>query len=93
MKKKIVLGIVFCLLINKIFATVDYLLVNHITNELYWADEDHEGGFIGWEGVSENYEEEEEKYLSKGYKYTKFPFKIESGISHFAASIGGNLFH
>jgi len=59
---------------------VDYLTVNHITKELYWAETGGyiEGGFIGWEVIPErSHHEDLQKYLALGYSYTKFPYKLD----------------
>lgn len=65
---------------TKSFATINYLTVNHITKQLYWAETDHPTGLIGWEGVGEVYEAKEKGYLNMGYTYTKNPFLIEEVI-------------
>jgi len=52
------------------FATVEYLTVNHITKELFWAETGGyiEVGFIGWEIIPERkHHEDAEKYLARGY--------------------------
>lgn len=66
---------------NKGFTTVDYLVVNHITKQLYWAETDNPQGWIGWKGIGEVYEAKEQKYLEIGYSYTKNPFLIEETIA------------
>ncbi len=66
--------------IGSTLATIDYLLVNHYTKQLYWAGTDHPAGLIGWEGVGENYHAEESAYLELGYTYTDNPFLIEQAI-------------
>lgn len=59
-------------------ATVDYLVVNHWTEEYYWADDDHGPGWIGWEVVPEgDMDTAPTKFRMEGYKETTFPWKIE----------------
>ncbi|MEZ4684926.1 MAG: hypothetical protein R3B47_02340 [Bacteroidia bacterium] len=79
---------VFILALTLIFsaseacATVDYLVVNHITKQLYWAETDHPPGWIGWESIPETgYAQEEKRYRKLGYKLTKNPFLIEEIIA------------
>ena len=68
----------FCLLPIGTSATIDYLVVNHYTKQLYWAETDHPPGWIGWEGIPDGiYAEEEERYLALGYRFTNNPFLIE----------------
>lgn len=62
------------------FSTINYLTVNHITKQLYWAETDHPPGLIGWEGVGEVYKAKEKSYLDMGYTYTENPFLIEEII-------------
>ena len=60
---------------------MDFLAVNHITDEYYWCNEDKFVGWIGWEYVPEdqlNYKEKE--LIMSGYKETQNPFKIEQAI-------------
>ena len=71
---------ILILLTTNVFATVDYLVVNHLTKQLYWAETDHAPGFIGWSGVGEIYEIKEQQYLDSGYTYTNNPFLIEEGV-------------
>lgn len=67
--------------IIKLSATVDYLVVNHLTQQLYWAETDHPPGWIAWENIAENkYQSEEEKYLNMGYTFTQNPFLLEEII-------------
>ena len=40
---------------QKTYATIDYLVVNHFTKQLYWADTDNSPGLIGWEGLGEDF--------------------------------------
>ena len=70
------------------YATTPSLCVNHITKELHWFEEDIIG--IGWEPQGEGDERLkrlETNYLKQGYKYSKFPFKIEFLIVLFVVSI------
>ena len=63
-------------------ATVDYLAVNHITQQLYWADSDHSPGWIAWESIPDGrYKSEEEKYLQEGYRFTQNPYLIEEVLA------------
>ena len=80
--KAISLFLFICLLsISPLLATVDYLVVNHLTQQLYWAETDHPPGWLGWENIPEgNYQSEEAKYLSLGYSFTQNPFLIEEII-------------
>ncbi len=81
MKIRLYSILLFALLSTKVFATVDYLVVNHLTKQLYWAETDHHlPGLIGWEAVGEVYEIKEQKYLDSGYTYTDNPYLIEEGI-------------
>lgn len=82
MKNKLftILLLTFIFASNNGFATVDYLVVNHLTKQLYWAETDNPLGWIGWTGVGEIYETKEQKYLDIGYTYTKNPFVIEEII-------------
>jgi len=62
------------------FATVNYLTVNHITKELYWAETGggNGEGFIGWEVIPErSHYDDLQKYLDLGYTYTEFPYKLD----------------
>lgn len=74
------LGLVFLPTVG--FATVDYLAVNHWTNEyFFWGDDDRRQGWIGWEVVSEAQTDTAPKSLAaQGYSETFFPWKIESGL-------------
>lgn len=92
MKLKLIgifLLLLFCAC-TKAFATIDYLVVNHVTNQLYLAETDHPPGWIGWEPIPEGkWEAEEKRYKELGYRYTKNPFLIEEVI---AAVIALSLF-
>lgn len=77
---KIGLLTILIFLTTNAFATVDYLVVNHLTNQLYWAETDHPPGFIGWEAVGEVFEIKEQEYLDSGYTYTNNPYLIEEVI-------------
>ena len=79
-KLTIILTILSLFSIQSVFATVDYLVVNHLTKQLYWAETDHPPGLIGWEGVGEVHKTKEQKYLDSGYLYTNNPYLIEEGI-------------
>ncbi|PCJ63691.1 MAG: hypothetical protein COA58_15215 [Bacteroidetes bacterium] len=80
-KTRLIALLAGCFAAFSTFATVDYLRVNHITKELYWGDEDHSTGWLGWEGVPDGiYEETTNKYEDLGYSYTQFPFKIELAL-------------
>lgn len=83
-KKLKIAAIVFSVLIftTNLFGTADRLVVNHITNELYWASCDKKPGFIGWENIPEGeWFTAEEKYIELGYTITTFPFLIELFLS------------
>ncbi|NRF28133.1 hypothetical protein HRJ45_24365 [Vibrio coralliilyticus] len=69
-------------------ATVDRLLVNDLTKEVFWQNEEHVYGLIGWKapditkadrkgGEQEVLSRTYERYLSMEYTETNFPFKIE----------------
>ncbi|MFS4492683.1 hypothetical protein [Maribacter sp. 2308TA10-17] len=76
---KTVLLLCFVFFSAKAFATVEWLAVNHITKELYWAETDHPEGFIGWEVIPEGkYQDALELYTAKGYTQTTYPFKLET---------------
>ena len=80
MKNKtfLIILIILSFTTSDIFATVDYLVVNHITKQLYWAETDHRPGWIGWEYIPDGlWESEEQKYLRMGYKFTNDPFLVE----------------
>lgn len=76
-ERKLIIGIMFFLFVNISYATVDYLVINHTTKQLYWADDDNREGFIGWESLPYSELNPELVYLNKGYRFTKFPYKIE----------------
>ena len=62
-------------------ATVDYLAVNHLTKQLYWADTDNSPGLIGWTSIPEGkYEFYEQEYLERGFTFTENPYLIEEII-------------
>jgi len=62
-------------------ATADYLAVNHLTKQLYWADTDNSPGFIGWTSIPEGkYEFYEQEYLDRGFTFTENPYLIEEII-------------
>lgn len=74
-------------------ATVDYLAVNHITKQLYWADTDNPPGFIGWTSIPEGkYEFYEQEYLTRGFAFTKNPYLIEEIIGAFTILFIAALF-
>jgi len=69
---------------TEVYATIDYLTVNHITDQLYWAETDHPPGWIGWETIPEStYESVEKKYLEMGYAFTENPYLIEELMAAF----------
>lgn len=73
--------ILYSFSIIQVQATVDYLVVNHLTQQLYWAETDHPPGWLGWENIPEGiYLSEEAKYLSLGYSFTQNPFLLEEII-------------
>ncbi|MFK7813577.1 MAG: hypothetical protein AB8B59_13880 [Maribacter sp.] len=76
--KRILIFFLF-LTTSTVFATVEYLTVNHMTKELYWAEtESNKEGFIGWEIIPErSHHEDLSIYLELGYTYTKFPYKVD----------------
>lgn len=94
MKLKSTLLIFLSLLtVKSTFATVDYLVVNHITEELYWGETDHEPGFVGWESIPESkWIEAEREYLKNGYSMTKNPYKIELGLGVIIFILGVLIF-
>jgi len=59
--------------------TINYLAVNHITKELFWAESDtSEEGFIGWEIIPErSLHEDLNNYLELEHTYTDFPYKLD----------------
>lgn len=66
---------------SNVFATVEYLMVNHITKELYWSETDHPPGIIAWNHIPHGkWEASEIKYQNEGYITTTFPYKIDVGI-------------
>ena len=85
MKKhtSLLLVILFTISVKPLFATVDYLVVNHMTSQLYWAETGGgEEGWIGWHNIPEGKMlEEEKKYLEQGYQLTTYPYKIETYIA------------
>jgi len=90
MKNKLfaILLMTFLFATTKLFATVDYLVVNHLTKQLYWAETDNPPGWIGWKTIPDGlWEREEHNYLEMGYNFTNNPFLIEE----FLASIVGLL--
>ncbi|OHD14948.1 MAG: hypothetical protein A2086_11065 [Spirochaetes bacterium GWD1_27_9] len=77
MKMYFILIIIFIPIIS--YATVDCLHVNHLTKELYWFDDNDYYG-INWQSLGAGDDKLiklERYYLDNGYKYTKFPYKIE----------------
>jgi len=67
---KQIIVFLFALTTTSALATVNYLTVNHITKELFWAETGGyiEVGFIGWEIIPERkHHEDAEKYLARGY--------------------------
>ena len=82
MKIRLVSILLSMLLTTNVFATVDYLVVNHMTKQLYWAETDHSPGWIGWESIPDGiWASEEKKYLEMGYSITDNPFLIEEVIA------------
>jgi len=84
MKKKLSLLLIaiFTFTASDVFATVDYLVVNHMTKQLYWAETNHSHGWIGWETIPEgDWQIDKQKYLELGYKITNNPFLIEEVIA------------
>ncbi|SFT45100.1 hypothetical protein SAMN05216474_0638 [Lishizhenia tianjinensis] len=64
-----------------LWATVDALKVNHLTKQLYWADEDHYTGFLGWRSVHDGiYDKEIIRFQAQVYTLTNYPFLIETII-------------
>jgi hypothetical protein len=69
------------LLSSYAFATVDYLAVNHLTKQLYWADADNSPGLIGWTNIPEGkLEYNGIEYLNDGFTFTNNPYLIEELI-------------
>ena len=84
MKSKLLPFLVALLISSNVSATVDYLVVNHITDQLYWAKTDHPPGWIGWQTIPDGiWEREERKYLDMGYTFTENPYLIEEIIAIF----------
>ena len=81
MKKIIILYLLFN--IYKLFASVDYIVVNHITRQLAVFETGnytylYKGLF--WQNIYGNESEQKRKIkilLSKGYKYTKFTYTLD----------------
>tara|TARA_R100000951_G_scaffold79828_1_gene67732 strand:- start:15 stop:335 length:321 start_codon:yes stop_codon:yes gene_type:complete len=81
-KLSIILFVTFLFASTKVFATVDYLTVNHVTKQLYWAETDQPSGWIGWTTIPEGqWEIEQKKYLETGYSFTSNPYFIEEVIA------------
>ncbi|PKG42776.1 hypothetical protein [Psychroflexus sp. MES1-P1E] len=81
-KTKFILTLTFLLITQIAMATVDYLAVNHLTKQLYWADTDNSPGLIGWTSIPEGkYEFYEQEYLDRGFTFTNNPYLIEEIIS------------
>jgi len=76
-KKTIILLLIFSFNVAKVFGTADYLIVNHITKQLYAANTDHFHGWIAWKTLSEN---ELETYVKMGYRFTNNSFLLEQII-------------
>lgn len=77
-KKIEILTIIFTLQAPNVFATISYLVVNHWTKQLYWAETDHSPGWIGWEAIPDGiYDIKEQEFLEMGYTMTTNPFLIE----------------
>jgi hypothetical protein len=63
-------------------ATVDYLVVNRFTKQLYWADTDNPPGWIGWEYIPDGvWKTEIDKYTKLGYSFTHNPLLIEEWLA------------
>lgn len=67
------LTLTFCVF-HQSFATVDYLAVNKITEEIYSFDEEQMRG-IFWVSIGEN---SEAQYLAMGFTYTKDPYTLDN---------------
>jgi hypothetical protein len=63
---------------QRAYASVDYLMVNPLTQEYFWASAEMPPGFIGWDHVHEDeYVQATQHYHQMGYSETSFPYKIE----------------
>ncbi len=81
MKKLLFLLLIFTFASSKVFATVEYLVVNHTTKQLFWAATDKPHGLIAWQSIPQSqWGKEEKKYVEMGYTFTKNPFLIEELI-------------
>lgn len=67
------LTLTFCVF-HQSFATVDYLAVNKVTEEIYSFDEEQMRG-IFWVSIGEN---SEAQYLAMGFTYTKDPYTLDN---------------
>lgn len=67
------LTLTFCVF-HQSFATVDYLAVNKVTEEIYFFDEEQMRG-IFWVSIGEN---SEAQYLAMGFTYTKDPYTLDN---------------
>ena len=77
---------------SRLYATVDFLVINHTTKQLYWASTGApiSHGWIGWGNVpyeewgeDGKWDKEKKKYFNRGYKFTNNPFLIEEIIMLF----------
>ncbi len=63
---------------TSVLATVEFLMVNHITKEICWSESSQIDGVIGWENIPEGrWGTAEKDYLELGYSFTSVSYKIE----------------
>lgn len=91
-KTKIALIAMLLLMSQFAMATVDYLAVNHLTKQLYWAETDNPPGLIGWTLIPEGkYEFYQQEYLDRGFTFTQNPYIIEEIIGLIVLLVFGLL--
>lgn len=69
----LILAFIFCAF-HQSSATVDYLAVNNITEEIYSFDEEQMRG-VFWVSIGEN---SDVQYLTLGFTYTKNPYTLDN---------------
>ncbi len=77
----LILAAAALMLPTRSLATVDYGVVNHITRQCTYLNDDMLYQPIAWKGVGEKNSDNLRAYCqSLGYSYTDFPYIIESTI-------------